>query len=97
MFTGLRPGEKLARGPARPGRSDERPCHPLISQVPVPELGPGEVAGLDADADPVSLRQVLAAARLRRGPCGPTSWPCPPALGSLVRRSPEPTGDGRTA
>ncbi len=60
VFTGLRPGEKLHEDLFGPGESDVRPCHPMISQVPVPELSRGEVAGLDADADPAVLRQVLA-------------------------------------
>jgi FlaA1/EpsC-like NDP-sugar epimerase len=60
VFTGLRPGEKLTEDLFGPGERDLRPCHPLISQVPVPELSPAEVAGLDSDADPAALRQALA-------------------------------------
>jgi FlaA1/EpsC-like NDP-sugar epimerase len=63
VVTGLRSGEKLHEDLFGPGEGDERPCHPLISQVPVPALNPGEVAGLDPeapDADPFALRQVLA-------------------------------------
>ncbi len=60
VFTGLRPGEKLTEDRLGPGETDERPCHPLICQVPVPALDPGEVTALDPDADALSLRQALA-------------------------------------
>jgi FlaA1/EpsC-like NDP-sugar epimerase len=78
VFTGLRPGEKLTEDLFGPGERDLRPCHPLISQVPVPELSPAEVAGLDSDADPAALRQALA-----RHACAPA---LPGAHGVLAVR-----------
>ncbi len=64
-FTGLRPGEKLIEDWLGPGEADLRPCHPLICQVAVPVLDPGEVTVLDPNADAGSLRRALA--RLARG------------------------------
>jgi FlaA1/EpsC-like NDP-sugar epimerase len=61
VFTGLRPGEKLTEECLGRGETDHRPCHPLICQVPVPALAPREVTALDSNADPGSLRQILAA------------------------------------
>ena len=38
VYTGLRPGEKLHEALLGAGEADERPSHPLVSQVPVPPL-----------------------------------------------------------
>ena len=43
VFTGMRPGEKLHEQLLGADEEDERPFHPLISHVEVPELAPGEV------------------------------------------------------
>jgi FlaA1/EpsC-like NDP-sugar epimerase len=60
VFTGLRPGEKLTEDRLGHAETDHRPHHPLISQVPVPALDPGQVTALDPDANPGTLRQILA-------------------------------------
>jgi FlaA1/EpsC-like NDP-sugar epimerase len=60
IFTGLRPGEKLTEDRLGPAETDERPNHPLISQIPVPPLSEAEVTALDPHADADSLRRALA-------------------------------------
>jgi FlaA1/EpsC-like NDP-sugar epimerase len=57
VYTGLRPGEKLAEILLGPGEPDHRPHHPLISQAPVPPLD-GAVLSL---LDPAVPRQDLIA------------------------------------
>ncbi|WP_433359660.1 polysaccharide biosynthesis protein [Actinoplanes sp. CA-142083] len=54
-YTGLRPGEKLDEVLFGEGEIDVRPLHPMISHVQVPPLDPGEVRGIDANADPALL------------------------------------------
>lgn len=46
-FTGLRAGEKLHEVLLAHDEIDVRPAHHLISQVPVPALGPSEVRSID--------------------------------------------------
>jgi FlaA1/EpsC-like NDP-sugar epimerase len=60
VFTGLRPGEKLAEHLLGAGESDSRPAHPLISQVPVPSLCPSALGVLDRDSGAQAVRDGLA-------------------------------------
>jgi FlaA1/EpsC-like NDP-sugar epimerase len=47
IYTGLRPGEKLAEILLGPDEPDHRPQHPLISQAPVPPLDGAVLSLLD--------------------------------------------------
>lgn len=40
VYTGFRPGERTEESSFGPGERDDRPFHPLISQIPVPGLSP---------------------------------------------------------
>jgi FlaA1/EpsC-like NDP-sugar epimerase len=60
VYTGLRPGEKLAEDLLGEGERDERPYHPLIRHVPVVPLSPDVVTGLDPADGSEALRVALA-------------------------------------
>jgi FlaA1/EpsC-like NDP-sugar epimerase len=60
VYTGLRPGEKLAEDLLGAGEQDERPYHPLIRHVPVTPLPPDAVIGLDPADGLAGLRAALA-------------------------------------
>jgi FlaA1/EpsC-like NDP-sugar epimerase len=83
VFTGLRPGEKLTEDRLGAGETDQRPCHPLICQVPVPALNPREVTALDPDADAHSLRQALARYAYGDSGDGTAAVPLPDRAGTL--------------
>jgi FlaA1/EpsC-like NDP-sugar epimerase len=68
VYTGLRPGEKLTEDLLSAGEPDERPCHPLIRQVPVSPLAPHMVTSLDATARPGQVRLALAQCARASGP-----------------------------
>lgn len=89
VYTGLGPGEKLGEELLGDGELDQRPRHPLISQVPVPPLDPAAVIGLDPWAD----IEVVRAALVELGSGQPTVDPCPAAsTGPTGRNSPATDG-----
>lgn len=84
VFTGLRPGEKLAECLLGDGEQDERPFHPLISHVPVTSLSPAMVE-LDPEQSPDELRGAMAAcAYARRRSARSAARSTAPREGSLV-------------
>jgi FlaA1/EpsC-like NDP-sugar epimerase len=59
VYTGLRPGEKMAEDLLGEGECDERPYHPLIRHVPVTPLSPDAVLCLDPGDALAALRKAL--------------------------------------
>ncbi len=59
VYTGLRPGEKLAEDLLGKGERDERPYHPLIRQVPVAPMPAAAVMSLDPADAMAGLRKAL--------------------------------------
>jgi FlaA1/EpsC-like NDP-sugar epimerase len=95
VFTGLRPGEKLIEDRLGPGEIDQRPNHPLISQVPVPALRADQVTGLDSDADASSLRRALARCAREISGIGATTIPPQNMAGTPAARDADRRPGGR--
>jgi FlaA1/EpsC-like NDP-sugar epimerase len=60
VYTGLRPGEKLAEDLLGASEVDHRPRHPLVRHAHVKPLDPDELSGLVLDGDEATLRRRLA-------------------------------------
>jgi len=94
VYTGLRPGEKLAEHLLGEGELDERPFHSLIRHVPVVPLPPDAITRLDPGECPAGLRASLAACATGSGAAGaarlipPPSRPSPEA--ELTVNDPQP-------
>jgi FlaA1/EpsC-like NDP-sugar epimerase len=59
VYTGLSVGEKMHEALFGLAETDDRPHHPLISEVPVPPLDPRIVVEIDPWAEPEQVRAVL--------------------------------------
>jgi len=60
VYTGLRPGEKIAEDLLGDGEADVRPVHPLITHVPVAPVALDAVRELNQEADAADVRAALA-------------------------------------
>jgi FlaA1/EpsC-like NDP-sugar epimerase len=85
VYTGLRPGEKLAEVLLGTGEPDHRPNHPLISQAPVPPLDGAVLSLLDPTAPPADLIAVLR--WLAESPALPAARDTPPPLPQRTGRN----------
>jgi FlaA1/EpsC-like NDP-sugar epimerase len=82
VYTGLRPGEKLAEDLLGIDEVDHRPKHPLVRHAQVRPLDPRELAGLAVDGGADDLRRRLAECATGQVPI---------VLGSSVPRQLRPT------
>ena len=96
VYTGLRPGEKLTEALLSPGEVDNRPQHPLITQVPITPIELETLRGLVDEArhpKVFSHRRELVAELTRIIDGGPELTPSPvtPAVtAAVLGPAPEP-------